>query len=331
MKFSYSLITITAIAQSPVYTDAHTSCLHVPHNLREHRAHLNMTPLDDVTTPISQCLTSSLLESYLPSIIDYRLSDKVVSPVKDQGQCGSCWAFSSAESLEGQLGLNGHRINVSTQNFVDCVTVDYGCGGGWMDDALAYAEKTGVEKDGDYPYVATSQECRANASEASIKPTAYVDIPPGDDNLRKALLILGPVSIALDATDNFQMYNSSDYIFNDDSCDATMPDHALLLTGYNDIEGYWIVKNSWNTDWGRNGYIYINNSVPNVCGISSYAVAPYIAPDSVEEEQHRLMAHMQSIQKDMEVILTFEEDDDEDYADEDYDDEDYDVTLKLLL
>jgi len=230
----------------------------------------------------------------LPSIVDYRLSSKVVSPVKDQGACGSCWAFSAAESIEGQLGLNGHRINVSTQNFVDCVSADAGCGGGWMDDALAYAEKSGVEPDSKYPYQGVGQSCQANKSDATIKPLAYFEVATTDDGLRHALVTVGPVSIALDATDNFMSYNSSSYIFNDDTCDATMPDHALLLVGYNDVAGYWIVKNSWNTDWGRDGYIYINNTLPNICGISGFATVPYIAPRTTKEVEHRTQAHIDS-------------------------------------
>ena len=296
-------LTNTVFSLATTLANARHPCLHVPDNLTAHRANLNMVSLASVHTPMSEFLANSDSDDYLPSIIDYRLADKVVSPVKDQGQCGSCWAFSSAESLEGQLGLNGHRTNVSTQNFVDCVAVDYGCGGGWMDDALAYAEKTGVETDADYPYTAVAQNCQANASQATIRPTAYVDIPASDDALRRALLVMGPVSIALDATDNFQMYNSSDYIFNDDTCDPTTPDHALLLVGYNDVEKYWIVKNSWNTDWGLNGYIYINNTLPNMCGISSYAVTPYIEPHTTVEERHRVLSHMQSIPEDCGFVI----------------------------
>lgn len=305
MKFCTTLFSLIATVNA--VHDRSISCLTVPTNVEAHRANLNMQRLENTYTTMTDCLLNSDLTEYLPSVIDYRHASNVVSPVKDQGQCGSCWAFSSAESLEGQLGLNGHRVNVSTQNFVDCVSLDYGCGGGWMDDALAYAEKTGVETDRDYPYTAVSQGCQANVSQATIRPTDYIDIPASDDALRRALLVVGPVSIALDATDNFQAYNASDYIFNDDTCDPTTPDHALLLVGYNDIEKYWIVKNSWNTDWGLDGYIYINNTLPNMCGISSYAVVPYIEPQTVEEEKHRLVAHLQSIQE--ELVMTIEEDD----------------------
>lgn len=304
MKFGSTLLSLFACVNAE--SNLTHSCLKVPANLTEYRKNLQMHRLDDVKTTMTDCLFNSDLVDYVPSVIDYRKSTNVVSPVKDQSQCGSCWAFSSAESLEGQLGLNGHRINVSTQNFVDCVSLDYGCGGGWMDDALAYAEKTGVETDHDYPYTGVSGVCQANASQATIRPTAYIGIPASDDALRRALLVVGPVSIALDATDNFQSYSSSDYIFNDNTCDPTTPDHALLLVGYNDIEKYWIVKNSWNTDWGLDGYIYINNTLHNMCGISSYAVVPYIEPQTTEEEQNRLVAHMQSIPEEM--VITFEED-----------------------
>lgn len=232
-----------------------------------------------------------------PPVVDYRWATGVVSPVKDQGDCGSCWAFSSAESLESQLRMNGHLVNVSAQNFVDCVQADAGCGGGWMDDALAYAEKTGVENASTYPYTGTGQPCASRVADATVRPTMYMNVAPSDDALRRALLTVGPVSIALDATFNFQTYSAKDYIFNDATCDPTTPDHALLLVGYNDVERYWIVKNSWNTDWGREGYIYINNTLPNVCGISGYAVVPYVRPVGQAAYESRVKAHLCSVTK----------------------------------
>ena len=232
----------------------------------------------------------------LPSVVDYRLSDNVVSPVKDQGACGSCWAFSSAESLEGQLGLNGHAENVSVQNFVDCVQLDAGCGGGWMDDALAYAEAHGVERESQYPYNATTQQCKADTSIATIRPSFYINVAKTDHALRTALVVFGPVSIALDATNNFMDYSKNgSKVFNDDTCDPLSPDHALLLVGYNNNDHYWIVKNSWNTDWGYDGYIYMNNTAPNLCGISSYATVPYIAPRSAVEEKTRVSQHLKAV------------------------------------
>jgi C1A family cysteine protease len=229
----------------------------------------------------------------LPSVVDYRAATDVVSPVKDQGQCGSCWAFSSAESLEGQLGLNGAPENVSAQNFVDCVSLDDGCDGGWVDDALAYAEKAGVQNDTTYPYTATADSCAYNESYATVRPQFYVEVPKGDRALREALVVFGPLSIALDATAVFQSYTGG--ILTDPSCDPQMPDHALLLTGYNLPERYWIVKNSWGANWGMAGYVYINSTTPNVCGISEYAAVPYIAPVAPAAVQTRFYKHLASI------------------------------------
>ena len=144
---------------------------------------------------MSLFLKNSDLDDYLPSLIDYRVADKVV--VSCEGpQCGSCWAFSSAEPIEG-IATNGHRINVSTQNFVDCVSLDYGCEGGGWTSALAYAEKTGAKPTTTTPTRPPLPKTVRSTSQATIRPTVYVDIPPNDDALRRALLVLGPVSIAL--------------------------------------------------------------------------------------------------------------------------------------
>lgn len=234
----------------------------------------------------------------LPAVIDYRLAGppRVVTSVKDQQACGSCWAFSAAESLEGQLGLNGHETNVSAQNLVDCVALDFGCGGGWMADALAYAEAHGIETASDYPYTGVGAPCAANASDATIRATAYVNVAKTNHGLKTALATFGPISIALDATDTFMAYNASAAkVLTDATCDSTTPNHALLLAGYNDVAGYWIIKNSWGTDWGgMGGYVYANNTIENMCGIASFATAAYIAPTSYDEEHARVCAHMEA-------------------------------------
>ena len=196
----------------------------------------------------------------VPQVVDYRRAAGVVSPVKDQQMCGSCWAFSAAEALEGQLGLNGAPENVSAQQLVDCVKLDFGCNGGWMDDALAYA----------------------------TAPT-----PKSDVALREALVLFGPVSIALDATMAFQSYAGG--VLTDDTCDPTTPDHALLLVGYNSVDGYWVVKNSWGPAWGRDGYVYMNSTIIDACGISSFAVVPYTRAPTAARRRERLRLHAEAV------------------------------------
>ena len=165
-----------------------------------------------------------------------------------------------------------------------------------MDDALAYAEKHGVEEGSKYPYTGVAGTCDANQSLSWIKPLSYFEVRRTDEGLKRALATIGPVSIALDATDAFMSYDGSSPIFNDNTCDPEQPDHALLLVGYNDNQKYWIVKNSWNTDWGLHGYIYINSTQPNICGISGYATIPLILPTTTDElsQRVRLMAQATS-------------------------------------
>lgn len=288
---SFSSAALGFLALGVVPTDPHSSCLALPASYAP--------PTDPLPDTVMRRYIGDQgidLLARLPKVVDYRLATSVVTPVKDQGQCGSCWAFSSAESIEGQLGLNGHLANVSAQNFVDCVRLDAGCGGGWMDDALAYAEAHGVETESDYPYHAITQTCQADPARATIRPTAYVNVAKTNHALKVALITFGPLSIALDASGEFMEYsNTSAKVFTDDTCDPEMPDHALLLAGYNDAEGYWIVKNSWNTGWGREGYIYMNNTVSNMCGIASYATVPYIAPANAAEEKARVCAHLAAV------------------------------------
>ena len=271
----HCLIMLPQILSAILLAVSHSPCLKIPTRPR-------------VSTSGMMYPDVILMQDTYPKIVDFRLSGSAISPVKDQGACGSCWAFSAAESLESQYRLNGDVLNVSAQNFVDCAALDDGCGGGWMDDALAYAEKHGVETEKDYPYSGTTQNCTAAPAKERIKPSFYYELPKSDDALRHALVTIGPVSIAIDATANFEGYGPDDYILSDETCDPSVPNHALLLVGYNDVEHYWIIKNSWNTSWGREGYVYLNNTKKNVCGISGHATVPFVKPRTLNGFTHRV-------------------------------------------
>ena len=156
-----------------------------------------------------------------------------------------------------------------------------------MDDAFAYAEKNGVESELSYPYTGTQQDCVAIVSKEIIRPNGYFEVSKTDSLLRRALVEVGPVSIAIDATEAFEAYGPQDYILTDNTCAKSSPDHALLLVGYNDLENYWIIKNSWGPEWGRQGYVYLNSTQANICGISEYATVPFVKPTSAEEIIHR--------------------------------------------
>jgi len=197
------------------------------------------------------------------------VSKGAVTGVKDQGQCGSCWAFSSTGSIEGAVFLkHGHLTSLSEQQLVDCSTANAGCNGGLMDSAFKYVQASGLCTEGSYPYTAKNGVCKSSSCAASTdsKITGYKDVAHSEASLGAAVDVT-PVSIAIEADQSgFQMYKSGVFC---GTCGTNL-DHGVLAVGYGD-EGtspYWKVKNSWGTSWGEAGYIRIcRNS--NKCGISN--------------------------------------------------------------
>lgn len=216
--------------------------------------------------------------SKLPKSIDYRKKN-MVTPVKDQGSCGSCWAFSSAGALEGQLAkLTGKLIDLSPQNLVDCVTENDGCGGGYMTNAFKYVQENGgIDSEESYPYVGEDQPCRYNSTGMAAQCKGYQEIPEGNEHaLAVALFKVGPVSVGIDATQTtFQFYHRG--VYYDANCNKDDINHAVLAVGYGvNTKGkkYWIVKNSWSERWGNKGYILMARNRGNLCGIANLASYP---------------------------------------------------------
>jgi len=217
-----------------------------------------------------------------PTTYDWR-DHGAVSPVKDQGQCGSCWAFSAMEQVESQWFLSkGSLPLLSAQQLVDCDTVDAGCDGGDTPSAYDYIKKAGgLEKQSDYAYTGRDGSCKFSSSKVAADvngytyatPPCYSNCKTQDENtLKSALASTAPVSICVDA-DIWQLYQNG-VIEAKDGCDFGYYDlnHCVQLVGYNtDSKGvYWIVRNSWNTDWGDDGYIYLRFG-SNVCGVADEA------------------------------------------------------------
>lgn len=213
--------------------------------------------------------------------VDWRNSG-VVTPVKDQGQCGSCWAHSADEAIESfyglSKGLNGSSLLVLSVEQCTACTYNYdGCNGGWPYDAYNYAviQRAGIDLDKDYPYnIAQAGNCKFGATGDADKPAAniksYKNVARG--SLATALNDTGPVSVCV-AAESWQTYTKGILSV----CPGSV-DHCVQAVGYN-TQGstpYWVVRNSWGTGWGVEGYIYLdlNANSGDICHIQEYVTYP---------------------------------------------------------
>jgi len=208
-----------------------------------------------------------------------------VTPVKSQGTCGSCWAFSTTGALEGaKFVKTGELVPLSEQNLLDCDHEDMGCSGGLMDNAFKFDEKGGgLCSETDYPYLAKrNDECLTNCTDVpgTIVET-FIDVPPHNPMALCAALTMQPISVAIQA-DQFVFQFYKEGIITDDHCGARgQLDHGVLAVGYGtEIEtgtSYYLVKNSWGPKWGVDGYVKIGLKSKNqygVCAILKMASFP---------------------------------------------------------
>jgi len=217
-----------------------------------------------------------VLDAINPTNYDWAKT-QYVSPVRDQGQCGSCWAFSATETIESYaaLYLNKKAQWYSVEQIVDCDTAgqDQGCGGGWPYGAYEYVQSAGgIETETVYPYTAGGGEsgtCAFKASAVVAKVSGYNTIN-GETGIYQQLSTEGPVSVCVDAS-TWSSYQGGVLT----SCTNNV-DHCVQATGYAQYGtngAYWIVRNSWGADWGEAGFIWIQIG-QDLCSIGDYATIP---------------------------------------------------------
>nr|XP_048303520.1 procathepsin L-like [Myodes glareolus] len=217
----------------------------------------------------------------VPKFVDWR-NHGYVTPVKNQGQCGACWAFSAVGSLEGQMfRKTGRLVPLSEQNLVDCSWSygNSGCDGGLMEYAFQYVkDNRGLDARATYAYEARNGPCRYDPKNSAANVTGFVRIPVSEAALMNAVATVGPVSVGIDSHHySFRFYSGGMYY--EPRCSSSDLDHAVLVVGYgeeSDGKKYWLVKNSWGAGWGMNGYIKMARDRNNNCGIVTHAVYPTV-------------------------------------------------------
>lgn len=218
----------------------------------------------------------------LPESVDWRTKD-VVTPVKDQGQCGSCWSFSATGALEGAHAIKtGELISLSEQELVDCSTSygNLGCNGGLMDSAFEYVIDNGLCTESEIPYTASDGSCK-KCVKPSVTASSCVDVTARNQLHLKEAVSKGPVSVAIEADAGiFQLYKSG--VISSDKCGTSL-DHGVLVVGYGtetDGTEYWLVKNSWGPLWGDAGYVKIARNDKTfdagTCGIALQPSFPLV-------------------------------------------------------
>ena len=223
----------------------------------------------------------------VPKCVDWRKSF-IVGPIKDQGQCGSCWAFSAIGALESQvMKVLNQSVSLSEQDMVDCVknvgsiNCCDGCEGGEMYSVYQYLINKMDTTETQYPYLAIDENCHSISSNINnVKIKDFISLPIGDEEtMVKAIYTIGPLSVGVDANQDWQLYSKGIYNPSENECSSNPEDqdHGVIVVGYGTENGldYWIIRNSWGKDWGENGYMRLVRG-KNACGVANSVIYPIV-------------------------------------------------------
>eukprot|EP00727_Mastigamoeba_balamuthi_P002199 m51a1_g11977 putative cysteine peptidase precursor (312) ;mRNA; r:847103-848038 len=248
-------------------------------NMENHGARFGLNKFSDLTNAEFKAIYTTKLQGRQPgdfAVIADSNADSLdmrswLPEVKDQAQCGSCWAFSAIANAEGAYYKKNEKVvSLSEQQLVSCDKTDSGCNGGLMSNADEYIVQNGLASEKAYPYVSGSgsvPRCKAFTAEYHFSSNKAFGKVSSDDTIISYLKQYGPLSIAIEADQAvFQNYQSG--ILDSTKCGTTL-DHGVALVGYGTENGkaFWTVRNSWGSSWGENGYIRMARG-KNMCGIN---------------------------------------------------------------
>jgi len=219
------------------------------------------------------------VQSEVASTVDWSTDKSVVNPVKDQGQCGSCWAFSAVGTVESAYAVAAGKLgSYAEQQLVDCDTRSDGCSGGYNQYGISYIGTTGIAAESAYPYTATDGSCRSVSKTLTAGSVAgYNSVGKNNAALQSALNSV-PVSITVDADNSWQLYRSG--VLSQACGLFGQIDHAVIAVGYDTSADTFKIRNSWGASWGEGCYVRINNAVSNPYCV--YNTAPFTAKISAD-------------------------------------------------
>jgi cathepsin L len=210
-----------------------------------------------------------------PAEFDWR-QHNAVTPVKDQGFCGSCWAFSTIATIEGAYAIATKNLTAfSEQQLVDCSKANEGCNGGWPHLALEYViENNGIDTEKCYPYTSRDGKCKFNPNCVGAVVSSYYNVTSGNETSLLYAVLQAPTSVAIYAnTAQFRFYGGG--VLRIAGCPKGYDDldHAVTAVGYGVLNGakYWLIKNSWGKSWGDGGYVKLAKDWDNMCGVATDA------------------------------------------------------------
>nr|BAN41058.1 cysteine proteinase ACP1 precursor, putative [Entamoeba invadens] len=210
-----------------------------------------------------------------PESVDWR---SIMNPAKDQAQCGSCWTFCTTAVMEGRVNKDlGKLYSYSEQQLIDCDTTDNGCSGGHPDNSFTFIKNNkGITLETSYPYKAADGTCYTAVKNVATVAGHKRVTDGSETGLQEITATYGPVAVGMDASRaSFQLYKKGT-IYNDANCKRIVMDHCVTLVGYgkNTDGEYWIIRNSWGTSWGDEGYFLLARNQNNRCGIGRDSTYP---------------------------------------------------------